>query len=125
MRYADLHGIGWQQMGYALIDLTRYFLWWCMGGLVACGSGWCAGQLMYTEWVRDTPAPRIRLFAELRLRREVARGLVTMEDFLAVERPELLEPRTELDEPLPPQRTRGRGWPFLPGPSRHSSRPEE
>lgn len=83
MRYVDLSGVGWHQLAEALLDVTRYLLWWLMGGLVACGSWWYVGAEVYQNWVRETPAPRVRLVAELRLRRDVRRGCRALEKYLA------------------------------------------
>jgi hypothetical protein len=84
MRYVDLNGLGWRHLAEAFLDVTRYLLWWLMGGLVACGSWWCvgAGAEIYQNWVRETPAPRVRLVAELRLRREARRGCRALEKYL-------------------------------------------
>lgn len=65
------------------LDVTWYLLWWLMGGLVACGSWWYGSAEAYQNWVRETPAPRVRLVAELRLRRDVRRGCRALEKYLA------------------------------------------
>ena len=75
-------GLGWHYLAGAFLDVIRYLVWWLVGGLVAGGS-WYVGANVYENWVRETPAPRVRLAAELRLRRDVRRGCRVLEDYLA------------------------------------------
>lgn len=83
MRWADLNGLGWHDLAEALHDVTRYLLWWVIGGLVACGSWWYGGVELYHNWVRESPAPRVRLVTELRIRREAGQGRRALERYLA------------------------------------------
>jgi hypothetical protein len=77
-----LNALAWQQLWYAWLDVARYLVWWFVGGLVAFGGCWYMGQLVYTEWVREHPPPRLRFLAECRLRRDFGRGLADLEKYL-------------------------------------------
>jgi hypothetical protein len=104
----DLHGTAWQQLENALCDVGAVVWWTLVAGSVAFGACWCMGQFMYTDWVRDHPAPRLRFFDERRLRRDVARGLVDLEDYLRERDPTHLD-----DGPARSGRSRTRrrrGW---------------
>ena len=82
MQWVDLHGFGRHDLAEAFLDVTRYLLWWVVGGLIACGSWWHGGVEVYQSWVRESPAPRVRLVSELRLRREARQGCRALERYL-------------------------------------------
>jgi hypothetical protein len=108
VRYGNPYGPAWQQLGNALWDVLAVVWWTLVVGSVAFGASWCVGHFMYTEWVRDHPAPRVRFFAERRLRRDIARGLGDLEEYLRERDPAHLN-----DGPARsgPSRTwRRRGW---------------
>jgi hypothetical protein len=71
----ELRSLSWRDLALLLVDLGRLVLWCLAAGLVGLGSGCCAGRFSALDWMRTNPAPRVRLLAELRLRRLVARGL--------------------------------------------------
>lgn len=77
VRYWDLNGLTWQ-----LWDVLALLCWMLVAGLVAFGGCWCVGQFMYAAWVRRHPAPRLRFLTERRLRRDLARGLAELEEYL-------------------------------------------
>jgi hypothetical protein len=83
----DLNGHGRHYLAETFLDVTRYLLWWLVGGLVACGSWWYGGVEVYHNWVRESPAPPVRLVTELRLRREARRGFRALEKYLAQQQP--------------------------------------
>jgi hypothetical protein len=83
MDAGELRRLGRRDLGEGFLDLTRYLLWWVFGGLVACGSWSCGGVEVYHSWVREFPAPRVRLVNELRLRREARRGCRALENYLS------------------------------------------
>lgn len=83
MDAVELNWLGRHDLAEAFFDLTRYLLWWVVGGLVACGSWSCGGVEVYHNWVREFPAPRVRLVAELRLRREARQGCRALEKYLS------------------------------------------
>lgn len=83
MQRVDLNGHGRHYLAETFLDVTRYLLWWLVGGLVACGSWWYGGVEVYHNWVRESPAPPVRLVTELRLRREARRGFRALEKYLA------------------------------------------
>lgn len=83
MQRVDLNGLGRHYLAETFLDVTRYLLWWLVGGLVACGSWWYGGVEVYHNWVRESPAPPVRLVTELRLRREARRGFRALEKYLA------------------------------------------
>lgn len=103
VRYGDPYGLAWQQLGNALLDLLTVVWWALVAGSVAFGACWFMGQCMYTGWRRDHPPPRLRFFAEGRLRRDIARGLGDIEEYLRQRDPAHLN-----DEPAPPGRSRTR-----------------
>lgn len=103
MRYGDPYGLAWQQLGNALLDLLAVVWWTLVAGSVAFGACWCMGQFMYTGWVREHPPPRLRFFAERRLRRDIARGLGDLEEYLRERDPAHLN-----DQPARPGRPRTR-----------------
>jgi hypothetical protein len=78
----ELRGLSWRDLALVLVDLGRLVLWCLIAGLVGLGSGCCAGRFSPLDWMRANPAPRLRLVAELRLRREVARGLGELTAYL-------------------------------------------
>lgn len=82
VRYGDPYGLAWHQLGNALWDVLSVLGWMLVAGSVAVGACWCMGQFMYSEWVREHPPPRLRFFAERSLRRDVARGLGDLEEYL-------------------------------------------
>lgn len=82
VRYVEMNALAWQQLWYTWLELVSYLLWWLMGGLVALGGCYYVGQLVYMDWVRENPPPRIRFLAERRLRRDLARGLADLEEYL-------------------------------------------
>jgi hypothetical protein len=73
----------WHYLAGAFLDVIRYLMWWLVGGLIAWGSCWYVGANVYENWVRETPAPRVLLAAELRLRRDLRRGCRALEEYLA------------------------------------------
>ncbi|HEY0891381.1 MAG TPA: hypothetical protein VGE38_17420 [Nocardioides sp.] len=101
MRYGDPFGLAWQHLANALVDLLAVVWWTLLAGSVAFGACWCMGQFMYTEWVRDHPPPRPRFLAERRLRRDIARGLGDLEEYLRQRDPAHLK-----DGPARPGRSR-------------------
>lgn len=108
MGYWDLNGLAWQQLGNAIWDVFAVLWWMFVACLAAAGGCWCVGQFMYGEWVREHPPPRPRFFAERRLRRDLARGLADIGDYLT-ER----DPAHVIDKPPRPNRSRTRsrqGW---------------
>lgn len=82
MNHGDVQVLAWQQLGYALWDVLAVVCWTLVAGSVAFGACWCTGQFMYTSWVREHPPPRLRFFAECRMRRDIARGLGDLEEYL-------------------------------------------
>lgn len=82
VRYGDPYGPAWQQLGSALWDALAVVLWTLVAGSIAFGSCWFMGQFMYTAWVREHPPPRLRFVAERKLRRDIARGLGDLEEYL-------------------------------------------
>lgn len=106
MRYRDPYGLAWQQLGNALWDVLAVAWWMLVAASVAFGACWCMGQFMYMEWVREHPPPRLRFFAERRLRQDIARGLGDLEDYLRKCDPVHLD-----DRPARAGRSRTwRGW---------------
>ena len=82
VRYWDLNGLAWQQLANALGDALALLWWSLVAGLVAFGGCWYLGRFIYAEWVREHPPPRLRFLAERRLRRDLARGLADLEEYL-------------------------------------------
>ena len=106
VRYGNPYGPAWQQLGNALWDVLAVVWWTLVAGSVAFGACWCMGQFMYMEWVREHPPPRLRFFAERRLRQDIARGLGDLEDYLRKCDPVHLD-----DRPARAGRSRTwRGW---------------
>src|SRR3546814_8826411 len=82
VRYWDPNGPAWQHMGDALWDVLAVVWWTLVGGLVAAGACWYVGESIYGEWARVHPRPRLRFLAERKLRRDLARGLADLEEYL-------------------------------------------
>ena len=80
--YWDPNGLAWQHLGNALWDVLAVMWWTLVGGLVAAGACWYVGESIYAEWARVHPPPRLRFLAERRLRRDLARGLADLEEYL-------------------------------------------
>ena len=68
-----------------LVELVRLWLWYAARGLVASGAAWCGGYSYFTAVPQDPPRPRA--CRERQLRRELARGLAEIEDYLGAQRP--------------------------------------
>lgn len=83
VRYWNLNGLAWQHLATALCDVLAVVWWTLVAGLVAYGGCWYVGRLVYGEWVREHPPPRLRFLAERRLRRDLARGLADLEAYLS------------------------------------------
>jgi len=80
--YWDPDAVAWQQMGNLLWDVLALLCWTLVAGLVAFGGCWYMGQFVYMAWLREHPPPRLRFFAERRLRRDMVRGLADLEKYL-------------------------------------------
>lgn len=104
MRYLDLNGLAWQQLGNALSDALAVVWWTLVAGFAASGACWSMGQFAYTQWVRDHPPPRLRFLAERRLRRDIARGLADLAEYLGEQDPAHLNDGRPPRQPGPPRR---------------------
>lgn len=114
MRYWDPNGLAWQQLGNALWDAVAVVWWTLMAGCVAIGGCWYMGQFVYAEWDRKHPPPRLRFFAERRLRRDLARGLADLEEYLGEHEPEHLNDGRPPRQPGQPRRRKARRRPNRP-----------
>ncbi|MDX6301664.1 MAG: hypothetical protein QOF53_2878 [Nocardioidaceae bacterium] len=78
----ELRGLSLRDLALLFLDLGRLVLWCLLAGLVGLGSGCCAGRFNPLDWMSANPAPRLTLLAELKLRRQVARGLGELTAYL-------------------------------------------